>query len=208
MTSGTKQVVFIHGGNTHASTDDFERYLREYPKERLAQKLLGEAPQLWSRTLQEALGEGWTVLAPSMPCAQNARYAQWKLWMDNVVPFLQDDVVLVGHSLGGIFLAKYLIEHSLPVRISQLHLVAAPIDDTPQEPLGDFAPDTVADLARIDDRVPEIYIYHSEDDPVVPFADAAVYAHYLPNATMVRFTDRGHFLDETFPELIARITQS
>ncbi len=199
-----KQLFFVHGGNTWNTREDFRAYVKQYPLERIVEKMHGKK-RTWSRVLGEVLGDDWDVLAPSMPCAQFARYDEWVLWMEKIVPLLCDGVVLVGHSLGGIFLAKYLSENDFPVQIAQLHLVAAPIEDTPDEPLCDFNFDDVEKLRALEDKVGEITIYHSEDDPVVPFKDAVAYAHYLENAEFVRFLDRGHFLQEDFPELVARI---
>ena len=58
---------------------------------------------------------------------------------------------------------------------------------------------------RVNQQGGNIYIYHSEDDFVVPFADLDKYAKDLPNAKKVIFKDRGHFLQEEFPELIESI---
>jgi hypothetical protein len=50
---------------------------------------------------------------------------------------------LVGHSLGAMFLTKYLAENEFPIQISQLHLVAPVLDDQGLNEgdnyLGDFA---------------------------------------------------------------------
>ncbi len=202
--NGRQQLLFIHGGTTWATREDYKAYLHSYPLERIVEKMIGEK-RTWSRGLGDALGDDWEVLAPSMPCAQFARYDEWALWLEKIAPLLRDGVVLVGHSLGGVFLAKYLSENNFPVRIAQLHLVAAPMEDTPDEPLCDFNFDDVEKLRTLEEKAGEIIIYHSEDDPVVPFKDAMAYAHYLASAEFVRFTDRGHFLQEDFPELIVRI---
>ncbi len=199
-----KQVVFVHGGTAWPSEVAFQDYLVNYPQERLVEKMLRTTTS-WSRTLGDVLGQEYEVLAPPMPCAQNARYKYWSLWFDKIIPFLHDGVIFVGHSLGGIFLAKYLSEHTLSVCIAQLHLVAAPVENTPDESLCDFNFTDLADISVIQERVDTIYLYHSEDDSVVPFKDVSVYAHYLPQAEIVRFIDRGHFLSETFPELVFRI---
>ena len=46
----------------------------------------------------------------------NARYEEWKIWFERMIPFLNDNVILVGHSLGGIFFVKYLSENLLPIK--------------------------------------------------------------------------------------------
>ncbi len=202
--SQKRQILHIHGGTTWPDRAALRAYLEAYPIERIMEKMQWRGAS-WRDALPAALGDDYEVLSPQMPVAQYARYDEWVLWLEKLVPLLRDSVVLIGHSLGGVFLAKYLAENDLPVRVAQLHLVAAPIEDTPDEPLCDFSIEDPQNLVAIEARVREVVIYHSEDDPVVPFQDGVAYAHYLPHAAFVRFTDRGHFLQADFPELVAQI---
>jgi hypothetical protein len=48
--------------------------------------------------------------------------------------------------------------------------------------------DVAAKLASI----PRIFLYHSRDDAIVPFAHLALYAAQLPHATIRAFDGRGH----------------
>ncbi|MBU2103945.1 alpha/beta hydrolase, partial [Patescibacteria group bacterium] len=111
---------------------------------------------------------------------------------------------LVGHSLGGIFLAKYFSEHTLLVSIAGLWLIAAPFDteDTDYS-LADFTlPESLENVSK---QAKHTVLYHSTDDPVVPFSALDKYKEKLPEATVRIFSDRGHFLQERFPELIEDI---
>jgi len=138
-----------------------------------------------------------------MPNRQNARYDEWSLWLERHVPFLRDGVILVGHSMGGIFLAKYLSENVFPVRIGMLALVAAPFDDETNGSLGDFVlSDNLENVSR---QVGTILLFHSQDDPAVPFTECAKYARALPEAETIVLDGRGHFLDPDFPELSERM---
>ncbi len=97
-----------------------------------------------------------------------------------------------------------MAENDFIVKVSQLHLVAAPFDDvdTPFS-LGDFVlPDS---LENIEKQVEKIFLYHSKDDNVVKFQDLEKYCEMLPNAERVVFEDRGHFIVERFPELVDNI---
>ncbi len=189
-----KQILIIHGGTVFDSYDDYLNYLRQYKIESLADLHFKD----WKSQLEESLADQFEVIRPSMPCKRNAKYLEWVIWLEKFFPFLSDDIVLIGHSLGGTFWLKYLAENDFPVKISQLHLVAAAITET-NEPLGDFAlPEDLGNVAR---QVKEVFLYYSKDDSVVPFSDLEVIAKKLPQAKQVIFDDRGHFRMPNFVEL-------
>ena len=194
-----KQIIFIHGGETFDTYDDYVEYLRgcEFDPYK-------ERGRMWKDSLGEKFGSDFEVIAPQMPGQKNAKYLEWKLWFEKVIPYIDDDVVIVGHSLGGIFVAKYLSENDFPKKILATCLIAPPYDDKNSEySLADFAlPDT---LEKFEKQVGKIFIYQSRDDTLVPFVSAEKYAKDLPKATLVVFEDRGHFLQEEFSELIESI---
>lgn len=193
------QLVFIHGGETFDTYEEYLDALRSWDCDPS-----WEQGRRWKNTLPIELGESWQVLMPSMPSKYNAKYAEWEIWFQKVVPHLTDGVVLVGHSLGGIFLAKFMSHHSLPVRVTATFLIAAPFDteDTGYT-LADFKlPESFELFAK---QAGRIFLYHSKDDSVVPFSALAKYHEKLPTAVERVFADRDHFLQEEFPELIEDI---
>lgn len=194
-----KQLVFVHGGETFDTYKQYIDALRKWEYDPVP-----EPVKKWKDTLGLELGEDWQILMPSMPSKYNAKYLEWCIWFDKVVTHLEDDVVLVGHSLGGLFLAKYLEEGSMPMRIKATFLIAAPHDEgTLNEPLADFTlPER---LERFASQAGKLLLYYSEDDQVVPYSALAAYQAQLPEAIVRTFSDRGHFLDPEFPELIADI---
>lgn len=187
----TKQVVVIHGGNSFESYEEFLTYLesKEPSIERLKQKD-------WKEGLSEALGGEYDVLLPRMPNKDNAKYLEWKIWFEKLSQLAEDGVTLVGHSLGGIFLAKYLSEENFPKKISKTILVSAPFD------LNLEAFKLPNSLDKFVAQGGEITLFHSKDDRVVPFSELERYKSLLPNAHIEVFEDRGHFNQESFPEII------
>ena len=139
-----------------------------------------------------------------MPNSKNARYPEWKIWFEKTFHLLSEEVVLIGHSLGGIFLAKYLSENSFPKSISQLHLVAAPYDtEVIKDSLADFALNNTVE--KVSEKVKNIFLYQSKDDTAVAYEDVLKYKKDLHEAELIEFENRGHFTQEDFPELIERI---
>lgn len=197
-----KQLVVIHGGDTYAS---YEEYVNELRRMRVDLSRLGRKG--WKAILPERLGEAFEVIAPTMPNKQNAKYEEWRIVFEKYFPFLRDGVILLGHSLGGLFLAKYLAENKFPVSIGGLFLVAVPFDNegTPYT-LADFALPT--DLTNFTLQASRVRLYYSKDDAVVPFINAKKYHQVLPEAHLVSFEDRRHFDQEEFPELVEDLLQS
>ncbi len=191
-----KQIVFIHGGETFDSYESYLDFLRrcEFDPEKIKRKR-------WKDSLEERLEGNFKVIAPMMPCKFNAKYKEWKIWFDKLIPFLKDGVVMIGHSLGGIFLAKYLSENDFPKKISATYIIAAPYDTENSEySLADFV--LPKSLEKFQRQGGKIFIYHSKDDPIVPFSDSEKYLKSIPEAKRIIFTDKGHFMMEEFPELI------
>ena len=60
-------------------------------------------------------------------------------------------------------------------------------------------------MEKFEKQAGKIYLYHSEDDPIVPFADLEKYAQKLPSAEKVIFKDKGHFNLPEFPEIVEKI---
>jgi len=189
-----KQIVVIHGGDTFESKEQYFKFLNNFEIDIERYKTSRDD---WKPWLRQVLGDDYEVIIPIMPNKTNAQYDEWKLWMDKIMPFLNDDVILVGHSMGGSFLAKYLSESKFPKKIKAVFLIAAMFDyDDDGYSLQSFALPENLDL-----QTDKIFLYHSKDDTVVPYRSLENFKAKFPNATVRTFEDRGHCNQETFPEL-------
>lgn len=201
--SNKQQILHIHGGMAFNSREDYLRTLREELEFDINEQ---EKVKSWRHNYSDFLDtEKYQIIVPTMPSKDNATYEEWNIWFEKVIPFLKNNLIMVGHSLGGLFLAKYLSENTFPVSIKQLHLVAAPYDHEDEiEQLGDFKlqnfPGKLSDAT-----IPEIHIYHSTDDTIVPVSESEKYYQALPGSQLHIFNDRFHFVGETFPELFQNI---
>lgn len=189
-----RQVLVLHGGTSFSSHEAYLRDLKESP---LQYERLKYSPS-WREWLPSALPKA-DILHPSFPNKQNAQYEEWKIQFEKILPFLTGDVSLVGYSLGAMFLARYLHETVLERPMCQVILIAPTYDDESGEDLGSFKVISATGLEKSTD---EVHLIHSEDDPVSPFSELAKFTRDLPTAKVHIFTDRNHFLQPTFPELV------
>jgi predicted alpha/beta hydrolase family esterase len=187
-----RQILFLHGGNSFSTYPEYLHSLRtkeiEYEQLKFTRK--------WRDWLAQQLPDD-DVLIPTMPNGFNAQYDEWKIYFEKILPFLMDDVTIMGHSLGAMFLAKYLEETSLPKTIHRIILIAGRYGG-PEDENGSFH---VTSSVHLPENAHEVHLFHSKDDPVVPYEDMAKFKHDMPDAIIHSFTDRGHFNDSTFPEM-------
>lgn len=196
-----KQVLIIHGGDFF---DSYEEYFQDLDKQEITKEdLIKGDGRRWKDNLPKDLGPGYEVLLPEMPSKLNAKYAEWRIWFEKAFPFLTDGVVLVGHSLGGIFLARYLSENDMPVKVAAVFLIATPHFE---KQTGDAGFLITKDLGRLAQQADKVFIYQSEDDDIVTTAHAEKYVKAMPTAIYRLFKDKGHFFSqEHMPELVADI---
>ncbi len=191
-------VVVIGGGDVFETYNEYLDALRG--RVLTLDRLRGKG---WKSDLGEALSDGYEVLSLRMPCPDNAKYLEWKIVFEQLLSLLPEPAVFVGHSLGGIFLAKYFSEEKRFEQAKALFLIAAPYVSEAGYSLVDFSlTEGLKDLTA--SGVP-IHLYQSKDDPIVSFSNIEQYIQALPFATPHIFADRGHFLQEDFPELVEDI---
>ncbi len=193
-----KQVVVINGGDTFKTYEEYLDFLGNF---KIDIERYKTSKTDWKPWLREGLGENYEVILPVMPNKMNAMFEEWKLWFEKLFPFLNDGVILVGHSLGASFLAKYLSENTFPKKIKGVFLVSGVFDiDSEGYSLASFALPK-----KLNFQTDNIYLYHSKDDPVVPLSNLEHFVTALPKAHSQIFKDRQHFNQEEFPELVMDI---
>jgi uncharacterized protein len=180
-----KHVLFIHGAGEGAFEED----------------------GLLVASLQNALGLAYDVHYPKMPEDDSATFADWKAPIERELAALDDEVILVGHSVGGSVLIKYLSEQQLDTPITSLFLLGTPYWGADEFWKWDEArlPEDVAIKLT---SIPQIFLYHSCDDEVVPFAHLTLYAAKLPQATIREFDGCGHQFGNDLAEVAEDIRRA
>lgn len=190
------QVLIIHGGVTHKNKKDYLKYLKTKKVD------TGKKVSWATDYLEKELGKTFEFIRPRMPCQDNANYNEWKILFERYLPLLKDNIILIGNSLGGIFLAKYLSENKFPRKILATFLVCPPYDNTiPSEDLVNGFK-LKSNLTLIQKNCKNLYLMFSNDDPIIPISHANKYSKKLDKANILVYNNRGHFSVSKFPELI------
>lgn len=188
-----KQIVVINGWDSKSDYIDFEDYVKKSEFSLEFQNFT-----IWWRTLSENLWNEYEILTPNMPNSDFAEYKYWKMRFEQVLPYLCDDVILVGHSLWWGFLLKYLNENAFAYKIKHIFIVAWTFKDG-KYLLWDFNYDKK--LSNFKKYQEITTFYHSKDDHIVDFSDMLDFREELPLATYRIFENRWHFIDKKFQEL-------
>ena len=179
-------VLFIQGGGDGAHDED----------------------ALLAASLQKALGGEYDVRYPRMPEESNPDMETWKAKIATELEVLDGGIILVGHSVGGAALLKYVSQENGEKPIAGLFLLAAPSWDREKWNFDDLK--LPRDLATKLWWIPRIVLYHNRDDEIVPFSHLALHAARLPRAIVHEGDSGGHQFSNDLSKVasdIKRVTQ-
>jgi len=182
VSSGFPQLLFVQGGGagTHDEWDD---------------KLV--------ESLRRELGPNFEIRYPRMPNEEDPAYVAWKATLEKEFATLDDDAILVGHSIGGTILVNALAQSPSERKFGAIFLIAAPFVGEGGWPSEDMNPPPNLG-ARLPRDVP-VYIYHGLDDATAPPSHAELYARAIPQARVRRLPHRDHQLNNDLSEIAATI---
>jgi len=194
------QIFMVHGGMTFKNKKDYLRFLK-------TRKISIEEKIEWNgEFFKKKLGKDFEIIKPKMPLKDNAKYKEWKIHFERYFPQLKNNIILIGSSLGGIFLAKYLSENKFPKKILSTYLVCPPYDNTlaNEDLVGGFK--LKSNLSLLEKNSKNLYLMFSKDDDVVPVSHAEKYRKKLKNANIEIYKNKnGHFKISEFPEIVKMI---
>lgn len=194
------QIFYIHGGMTFKNKKEYLNFLKH-------RKISINKKIKWSDAyLEEKLDNNFQIIRPRMPLRENAEYNEWMIHFKRHFPQLRNNIILIGESLGGIFLAKYLSENKFPKKILATYLICPPFDSTltGEDLAGGFK--LKSDLLLIEKNSKKLNLLFSRNDNVVPVSHAEKYAAKLKNANIVVYKHiKGHFQISKFPEIVEMI---
>ncbi|MBU0531750.1 MAG: alpha/beta fold hydrolase [Candidatus Uhrbacteria bacterium] len=159
----------------------------------------GSPEDCWIPWLKRELEtKGYTVKALAMPDPDAPKIETWVPHLRDSVGTPDEDTILVGHSMGGATIIRYL--ESLPegARVGKAVLVAPAIDIINQleteEEIEIAKPwlDIPIDERKVKSAAKQIVGFFSDNDPYIPTSSAQYAKDHYGARTMIEH-DMGHF---------------
>lgn len=160
----------------------------------------GSAP--FVKHLRHSLGSNFNVSAPIMPLPDDPAYERWRNKLRELLQ-QKSPPILIGHSLGGSVLLKYISEENPTLSAAGLFLVATPFwgaqdwnadEFVLRKNVADFLPATLT-----------VYLYQSRDDDVVSMEHLSHYSNAIPQAIAKTLDRGGHTFNNGLPCLVEDI---
>ena len=199
--------IMVHGGTSLGDRLDDQINIRAISKNQYS---TNKNEPVWSENLEQFISDPQIkFINPLFPNAINANYTEWERFFEQVlkqeitenVNQNYTDIILIGHSLGTVFLQQYLTTNNLSnkfnLKVQSVHLAGCCTKE------GDFQINN--NWKSIESQSNNIHLYHSEDDSVCNYSEAKLYHKHLPSAKLHTFKDRGHLLQHELPELVENI---
>jgi len=168
----TKHLIFFHGGG---SEEDYE------------------ADAKLVDSLKLKLGPGYSVHYPLLPNNGTPELGRRKQ-ISHEISAADDNVFLVGHSLGASMLLACLSEIKIRKKIAAVFLLSTPFWNGDEDWVEAFK--LKPDFAEKIDKKIHLFFYHCHDDEEVPFDQLAIYKQQLPWASFREIPVGGHQLND------------
>ena len=150
----------------------------------------------WYPWFKEELNRsGIEVHIPDLPSPNEPIMKEWLEMLNNLSP--DEETMLVGHSRGGVAIMRYLEKLPQDKRVKKVILVAsnsgsAKFMANPTESNHGFYTEGGFNFDEIKTHCNDFVVYHSKDDPWVPFEHGKENAEGL-DAKFLIFEDKKHF---------------
>ncbi len=170
----------------------------------------GHSEENWFPWLKKELEkEDIKVFVPQFPNADKPKLSEWLDTLKDYQQYINEDTILIGHSLGGIFLLRVLERLEKPVKAA--FFVASSIGIKPLlNYMGDYNFSSGFDFnwEKIRKMAKRFIVYHSDNDPYVSLKNGEELAKRL-GVELTFIPNAGHFNTKSgyikFQELLERV---
>lgn len=169
----------------------------------------GYPEENWFPWMKSELAKmGYKTIVPQFPTPQGQTPEKWMSVFKQYEDLLNEDTILIGHSLGGTFLLHVLEKYD--TQIAAAHFIATPIGIMPIKNIKTDKPflENPFDWDKIKSRTANFSVFHSDNDPYVGLENGKKLAQNL-GVTLTFIKNAGHFNKAAgytkFPELLSII---
>ena len=158
----------------------------------------------WYSWVNKRLNEvdGVTCVLRNMPDPVTARRSVWLPFMQTELG-VDEDTIIIGHSSGACAAVRYAEQH----QVAGIVLVGAytsDLGDSTEKESGYFDDEWRWELVK--KNCGFIVLFGSTDDPFLPWSEQETVSTSL-DAETHKYSDRGHFMNTTFPELVNAVKE-
>ena len=195
-----QNIIVIHGGQSFLDNETYLNYLQN-----LKIKSLDDFKSVdWKDNLSNDLGNGYNVISPNMPCKMNSKYNEWLIYFEKILTMINGELILIGHSLGALFLLKYISENGCPMQCKSIVLVACPFNSEINEyKLNGF---DIKDFTKLNQVANQIHFVFSSDDQVVSIENMYKFKNKIPTANYTAVEGAGHFNGDRYEEICSLLS--
>lgn len=153
----------------------------------------------WIPWLKRKLGKSkLNCIVPSFPTPYKQDYESWSriLKAYDAIGYITEDTTFITHSLGGIFIIKFLIENG--IKVKKIITVAGFNNVTFEDDINLYNSFYMKndDLLKIKDYCKEIISIYSDNDPYVPIEVAEIFANQICSKKVL-IKNAGHFNEKS-----------
>jgi len=169
----------------------------------------GHPEENWFPWLKEELDKlNIDTIIPKFPNADNPKLNEWLDFFKNYEDSINEDSILIGHSLGVSFILNFLEKNNKKIKAAFFTAgFAGKIENEYNEKMKSFI-DKDFDFEKIKNSCKKFFIYSSDNDPYVPLEKGKELANNL-DSELVIVNNAGHFNTEAgyakFPLLLEDI---
>lgn len=178
-----KQILFAHSGGEQEGPGNGSHDLVEW--------------------LRKSLGEKYEISYPKIEDPEAPTYKMWEAMLETEFSKLDEESILIGHSLGGSMLLKYLSENDSDIKIGGIFLVATPWWGEQGWDMDEFK--LKKDFQKLLPAISSVHFFHCMNDPIVPIEHMKLYQGILPNAVVHELNCNSHAFTDGLPELVENI---
>ena len=128
-------------------------------------------PEVFNWIKEELEKNGYNIIMPNFPVQENVRYNIWKEQLDKIDNDLDEELIVVVHSIGNPFLIKYLNEKSLNIKLYIGMAGFSDIFETNKNDLNDAIKNMVPnqeELNNFKEKAKNRICIYSDNDHIIP----------------------------------------